>query len=70
MLIYQSRANLDVKISFGITSHLIEQKIRKMLERVFMGTKIPHSILVHDLLAIEIKIYSETANGTGFEFQC
>ena len=31
-----------------------------------METKIPHSILVHDLLAIEIKINSETAN----EFQC
>ena len=35
-----------------------------------MGIKIPHSILVHDLLAIEIKFISETDNGIKFEFQC
>ena len=57
ILIYQSKANLDVKISFDNITHLIDPEIRKMLEKVFLGTKIPHSILVNDLLAIEIKIH-------------
>ena len=34
------------------------------------GTRIPHSILVHDLLAIEIKIISETSNCNKFKSQC
>ena len=52
-LINQSKANLDQKILFGNATHLIDPKIKKMLESCFcMGTKIPHSILVHDLLPI------------------
>ena len=54
MLIYQSKGNFDVKIFFGNITLLIYPEIRKVLEN--MGTKIPHSILVRDLLAIEIKI--------------
>ena len=50
MLIYQSKANLDVKTLFGNITHPIDPEITKMLERVCMGIKIPHSILVHDLL--------------------
>ena len=57
MLIYQSKANLDVKILFGNITRLIASEIRRMLDRVCLGTKIPHSILVHDLLAIEIKLH-------------
>ena len=35
-----------------------------------MGTKIPsHSVLVHELLAIEIEFIAETDNCIGFEFQ-
>ena len=34
-----------------------------------MGTKIPLSILVHDLLAIKIEI-SEADNGIEFESNC
>ena len=53
MLIYLSKANLDVKIMFGNIIHLIDPEIRK---RAPMGTKIPHAILVHYLLAFEIQI--------------
>ena len=35
-----------------------------------MGTKIPQSILVHDLLNIEFKLISETDSGIEFEYQC
>ena len=48
VLIYQSKAKLDEKVLFGkITHHLDPGKF---------GTRIPHSIVVHDLLAIKIKI--------------
>ena len=33
MLIYQSKANLDVKILFGNIIYLIDPEIRKMLDR-------------------------------------
>ena len=35
-----------------------------------MGKKIPHSILVHDLLATELDSISETGNCIEFVFQC
>ena len=35
-----------------------------------MQTKLPHSFLVHDSLAIELKFISDTDNGIKFEFQC
>ena len=57
MLIYQSKANLDVKILFGNIARLIDPEIRKMLEKGFVWSKVPYSILVNDLLAIEIKIH-------------
>ena len=48
LLIYQPKANLDEKILFGkITQHL-DPEIMNMLVK-----RIPHSILVHDLLANE-----------------
>ena len=43
-LIYQSKANLDVKIVFSNIIYFIGQEIRKMLEEVCVGTNIPHSI--------------------------
>ena len=57
MLIYQSKANLDEKILFGNIFHLVNSEIMEMLEKDLFGNKIPHSIMVHDLQAIEIKIY-------------
>ena len=54
MLILQSKANLDGKILFGRATLVIDPEIRKMLEWVRMGTKVPNSILAHDLFAIEI----------------
>ena len=57
LLIFQSKANLDVKILFGNITQLIDPSIRKMLERVCLGKRIPNSILVQDLLTIEIKVY-------------
>ena len=57
MVIYQSKVNLDEKILFGSIPHLTDPKIRKMLEKGMLGTKIPHSILVHDLPSIEIGIH-------------
>ena len=60
VLIYQSRADLDEKILFGNITRLMDPEIRTMLERgvcVCVGTTIPNSILVHNLLAIEIKVH-------------
>ena len=57
--VYQSKANLDVKILFGYIIRLIDPELRIMLDRkeVCMGTKIPHFILVHVLPSIEIEIH-------------
>ena len=56
LLIFQSKANLDEKILFGkITRHL-DPEIRKMPVKAYYRTRIPHSILVYDLLAVEIKM--------------
>ena len=60
MLIYHSKAILYVKILFSNITHLVDSEFRK---RGSVGTKIPHSILVHDLLAIQVKSISETDNG-------
>ena len=49
MLIHQSKANLDLKNCLMISLILRTQKA--------FGTKAPNFILVHDLLAIEIKIH-------------
>ena len=38
MLLYQSKANLDLKILFGKITHLIDSEI---LGKGFMGTSIP-----------------------------
>ena len=51
--LFKRLANLDVEILLGKSTHHLDPEIRKMLKR---GTRIIHSILVHDLLAIEIKI--------------
>ena len=55
--IYQATANIHAKILIGFIIHLIDQEIRKMLERGLYRTKISHFILVNDLLAIEIRIH-------------
>ena len=47
---------LDKKILFGSIPHLTHPEIRKMLVEGMFGNKIPHSILIHDLLSIEIRI--------------
>ena len=52
---YQIKANLDEKILFGEITHHLYPEIRKMLVNGSFGNE-PHSILVHGLLAIEIKI--------------
>ena len=56
MLVYQSKASLDEKFLFGkITRHL-EPEIRKCRKGACLGARIPHSILVHNFLTIEVKI--------------
>ena len=47
MLIYQSKANLNVKILFGKITHYLDPEIRKVLVLVNgkFGNEIPHSIL-------------------------
>ena len=47
ILIYPSKANLDVYILFGGLLVFWAQKFKKM-QRVCMGVKIPHLILVYD----------------------
>ena len=39
MFIYQSKANLDVKILFGDITHLVDPEIRKFLERGLYGNQ-------------------------------
>ena len=56
MLIYKSKVNLDEKILFGNIPHLTDPEIWKMLVNSMFGNKISHSILVHDLPSIEIRI--------------
>ena len=56
MFIYQSKVNLGEKILFGSIPHLTDPEIRKMPVKACFGTKILHSILVHDLPCIEIRI--------------
>ena len=53
MLIFRLKANLDERILFGKIIHHLGLE---SWQRVHLGTRIPHSILVHDLLAIEIRI--------------
>ena len=53
----QSKANFDEKILFGEITHHLDPAIRKMPVRGILGTRIPHSILACNLLAIEIKFY-------------
>ena len=57
MSMYKSKANLDGQILFCKIAHHLDEKLGKCwLVRVCLGTRIPHSILVHDLLAIKIEI--------------
>ena len=55
MLVNQSKANLDEIILFHTIIHHLDREIRKCWKRVCLGTKIPHSILVNNLLTIEIR---------------
>ena len=54
---YQSKAKLAAKILFGNITNLIDPEIKKMIKGICLRTKLSHSILVHDLLAIEIEIH-------------
>ena len=52
------KADLMRKFSFAKITHHLDQEIGKILVKGMSGNeaRIPHSILVHDLLAIEIRI--------------
>ena len=54
-LIYQLKANLDVKSLFGKGTHLLDPKIRQMSARGMYWKNIPRSFLFNDSLAIEIE---------------
>ena len=56
MLTYQSKANLNEKIVFGKITHHLYSEIRKCWKEHVLGSRMPHSILVYDLLTIDIKI--------------
>ena len=57
MVISHSMANLGEKILLGKITHHLDLEIKKMMVRTYLGTRIQHSILVHNLLANEIKFY-------------
>ena len=58
MLVYHSKANKEGRILFDEIIHFMEPEIRKIRARGCTGgTKIPHSILVQDLLAIEVRMH-------------
>ena len=50
------KSQLTFKTLLGKIIHLLDQEIRKMELGFCIGTTIPHSILVHYLLAVEIYI--------------
>ena len=54
MLTFQLNANVEVKILFGKIIHRVDPKVRKILVGACMGTRIPHSMVFHDLVATEI----------------
>ena len=59
ILINQSKVNLDEKILFGdVNLHLDREKGKKTCKRFLWESKIPLSILVHDLCGIEVYIIS------------
>ena len=54
--IHQSKANIDVKILVGKITHLRTQKLEKRLSGISnWESRIPQSILIHDLFGIEIQ---------------
>ena len=58
MFIYQSKANLNVKVLFGeITHHLGPEMRKKCVRRVCMRRRSPSSILVHVLLYVTDDVY-------------
>ena len=63
---YQSKVYLNVKILFGKIIYNLDPEATIMLVRVFIGTRIPHLILVHDLFARHQNPILETDNGTEF----
>ena len=56
VLIYQSKGDLHEKILFDKVARHLEPEIRKCLKGACLGTKIPNTILVHNLLTIEVKV--------------
>ena len=73
MLIVVSKISLDENILFGKIIHHLDPdpEIRKGWEGARFGTRIPHSVLVHDLLDIEIDYsISDTDNGIEFKSPC
>ena len=58
MLIYQSNDNLDEKILFYQITHQLDPETRKMhcWKGGMFGNKDPHSLVVCNLLSIEIKM--------------
>ena len=56
MFIYQSKAKLAEKISFRKLTHHLDPEIWKMPVNGKLGTRIPHSILIHDSFAVEKEI--------------
>ena len=56
MLVFQSKPNLEENIFMVKSFNQFDLEIRIILVRTCLGTRIPNSIPVHHLLAIEIKI--------------
>ena len=64
ILIYQPKANVDDKILLDKFTHHLHPEIMNILRKMFVWeSRIPHSILAHDLVAIQIQIQCH------FEFQ-
>ena len=56
IIIYHSKANLDEGILSGKITRIQTQKLGKCWKGPCLGIRIPHSILVHNLHAIDVKI--------------
>ena len=54
MLNFKSKANLDEEILFGKITYHLNQETRKILVWGMFGAMIPNSILVYNLLAIDL----------------
>ena len=76
ILTYQSKADIDEKIWLVKSNRHLDLAIREVLVKACFAMRIPHSILFHNLLVIEIKnllklkMHSSTPHKSWTRMEC